>query len=173
VNDPATVTAAQRLSRDEFARAYAWPFLVGAPSLSVPRAPMRTLVGSMPALRGIDTVLPEVQEDSSAATPQLLVLAVRKRQDVFPEMITVGRTANNDIVINDATISKFHGFFREVDDHFELVDVGSRNGTKVMGRALVPRQPVSVTAGTRIRFGTVDLVLHTPVEAWDAIRDYG
>lgn len=169
MNDPAIVTAAQRFSREEFASSYGWPFLVGEPSLSVPRTAMRTLVNA-PALRGIDTILPDTHDEPAPATSHLLVLPVRKRQDVFPEMITIGRTANNDIVINDATVSKFHGFFRVVDDRLELVDAGSRNGTKVMGRALAPKQPMAVTPGTRIRFGTVDLVLHNPREAWDLIR---
>ena len=101
---------------------------------------------------------------------QLIVLAIRKRQDVFPEMITLGRTANNDMVLNDATISKFHAFFRQIEDRWEVVDVGSRNGTKVMGRPLVARQPAVVVPGTRIRFGTVDLTFHNAREAWDALR---
>lgn len=170
MNDPAIVTAANRLSREEFVSAYPWPFLVGETSLYVPRTAMRTLVNA-PALRGIDTVLPiPTHDDETTPSAQLLVMPIRKRQDVFPEMITVGRTANHDITINDATVSKFHAFFRMIDEHMELVDAGSRNGTKVMGRALVPRVPIVVAAGTRIRFGTVDLVMQSARDAWDALR---
>lgn len=170
MNDPAIVTAAHRFTREEFVSAYPWPFLVGETSLYVPRTAMRTLVNA-PALRGNDTVLPVgPADDETTPSAHLLVMAIRKRQDMFPEMITVGRTANHDIVINDATVSKFHAFFRVIDERLEVVDAGSRNGTKVMGRALAPRQPAVVGVGTRIRFGTVDLVVQHAREAWDALR---
>ena len=136
--------------------------------MAVPRTGMKTLANFAPALRGNDTVMPDAEPAAKVA--QLIVLAIRKRQDVFPEMITLGRTANNDMVLNDATISKFHAFFRQIEDRWEVVDVGSRNGTKVMGRPLVARQPAVVVPGTRIRFGTVDLTFHNAREAWDALR---
>ena len=45
-----------------------------------------------------------------------VVLPVRKVQTTFPSMITVGRARNNDIVVPDALVSKFHAFFRQLDD---------------------------------------------------------
>ena len=35
-----------------------------------------------------------------------------KVQEQFPSMIMLGRTTNNDIVVGDTSISKFHAFFR-------------------------------------------------------------
>ena len=35
-----------------------------------------------------------------------------KVQEQYPSMIMLGRTVNNDIVIGDTSISKFHAFFR-------------------------------------------------------------
>lgn len=153
------------MTREEFVVACPWPFLIGETAVVVPKIPMKTMVS--PALRPIDTLQPEPPDQPEEA---VLVLPIRKRQNVFPEMITLGRTANHDVVINDATISKFHAFFRTVDDKLEVVDAGSRNGTKVMGRALTPRVPAPVSNGSRIRFGTIDLVLQTAREAWDALR---
>lgn len=169
MTDPALVSAAQRSTREEFAASYTWPFLVGEPDLHVPRTAMKTMVMA-PALRHQDTLHPDGPDAPVTEAAHLLVLPVRKRQSLFPEMITVGRTSNNDLVINDATVSKFHAFFRQTDDKWELADVGSRNGTKVMGRALAARQPVSIGPGTRVRFGTVDLVFCTAREAWDVLR---
>jgi hypothetical protein len=86
----------------------------------------------------------------------------------YPRMITVGRTRNNDIVLPDESVSKFHAFFREPDEGAEggaqsgmlLQDAGSRNGTMFNG-AVVPsvRQgsPVVVCLGGQVRFGLVEL----------------
>src|SRR5688572_28096960 len=38
---------------------------------------------------------------------------VKKRGAPFADMITVGRTANNDVVIDDVTVSRFHAFFKQ------------------------------------------------------------
>lgn len=164
------VAAAQRWTRVEFAAAYTHFFLVGEPSLQAPRTPMRTL-SNFAALRSQETIVPEgPDEETSTGPARLVVLAVRKRQDMFPEMITVGRTGNNDLVIPDATVSKFHAFFKQSGERLDLVDAGSRNGTRVMGRTIAPKQPVLVTSGARIRFGGVDFVVCSAAEAWDAIR---
>ena len=161
-----------RLERAEFAANYSWPFLIGEPVIHAPRAAMRTLSNMAPALRKLDTMsLSEsTPHDAAVGALGLIVVAVRKRQDVFPEMITLGRTANNDVVIPDATISKFHAYFRVTAGGYEVVDVGSRNGTRVMGRVLVAKQPAEVTIGTRLRFGSIDLVLRDAGDTWDSIR---
>src|ERR1700761_7231244 len=49
-----------------------------------------------------------------------LVLPLRKVQSTFPSMITIGRTDNNDLVVADEQISKFHAFFRIIGDRVEL-----------------------------------------------------
>jgi hypothetical protein len=164
------LSAALRWTREEFVSNNPWLFLVGEPMVQAPRVAMKTLVNA-PALRRIDTAAPEApvsQEQQSSV--ELIVVPIRKRQDVFPEMITVGRTANNDIVIPDATISKFHAYFKSTDTSLELFDAGSRNGTRVMGRVLTPKQSVEVSLGTRIRFGSIDLVIRGAAETWELIR---
>jgi len=86
----------------------------------------------------------------------------------YPRMITVGRTRNNDIVLPDESVSKFHAFFREPDEAAAtteppamlLQDAGSRNGTMFNG-AIVPTSrhasPVVVSLGGQVRFGLVEL----------------
>jgi hypothetical protein len=91
----------------------------------------------------------------------------------YPSMITVGRTRNNDIVLPDESVSKFHAFFREPEASgipgaaptgngaaMLLQDAGSRNGTLFNG-APVPSQrhcgPVVVSMGGQVRFGLVEL----------------
>jgi len=164
------ITAALRWTRDEFVFNNPWLFLVGEPVVQAPRVAMKTLINS-PALRRIDTVAPEATpSDGGGSTIELIAVAVRKRHDIFPEMITIGRTSNNDVVIPDATISKFHAYFRTTETGLELVDAGSRNGTRVMGRVLVPKQPAEVSVGARVKFGSIDLTLRDAADTWEVIR---
>lgn len=100
-----------------------------------------------------------------------LVLPVKKVQATFPSMITFGRTDNNDIVLPDEQISKFHAFFRLVDDGVQLFDAGSRNGTFVGGHRLQPRAAgVRIPDGGRFSLGAIELQLLDARAVWHWIR---
>ncbi len=85
----------------------------------------------------------------------------------YPSMITVGRTRNNDIILPDESVSKFHAFFRDAadvpaDQPVPLVvqDAGSRNGTLLDGQTVpTARQgpALAVGPGALVRFGVVQL----------------
>jgi hypothetical protein len=88
-------------------------------------------------------------------------------RSLYPSMITVGRTRNNDIVLPDESVSKFHAFFRDATEipggptpALVLQDAGSRNGTTLEGQTVpTARQgpAVSVATGATVRFGGVQL----------------
>ena len=100
-----------------------------------------------------------------------LVLPLRKVQSTFPSMITVGRTDNNDLVVPDEQVSKFHAFFRLVGDRVELSDAGSRNGTFVAGRRLEARgASAPVEARVRLAFGAVEFQLFDARGCWEWLR---
>ena len=71
--------------------------------------------------------------------------------------IRVGRRDDNDIVIDDPTISGAHLEITFAQGALYVRDLGSRNGTFVDGQRLPPNQPVPVRPETTIR-------LHTSVE---------
>jgi hypothetical protein len=80
---------------------------------------------------------------------------VRKNQPLYPEMITIGRTANHDIPLRDPTVSKFHAHFRLRAGIYYLLDADSRFGTTVDGLKLPPRRPILVVSGARIGIGSL------------------
>ncbi len=101
----------------------------------------------------------------------LLILAVRKVIATFPNMITVGRTANNDVVVPDISVSKFHAWFQRTATKIELGDAGSKNGTRANNVALAPRGAlVPVKIGDRLRFGRIEFALVDAGAAWDAVE---
>jgi ABC-type multidrug transport system ATPase subunit/pSer/pThr/pTyr-binding forkhead associated (FHA) protein len=62
-----------------------------------------------------------------AAQPQAL--------SVIQRQLSIGRDPGNDIVINDLQVSRSHASIRRrSNDQFELVDLGSTNGTFLNGR---------------------------------------
>src|SRR5688500_13980839 len=61
------------------------------------------------------------------------VLPLRKREgsNAFTLMVTIGRAPNNDLVLADRRVSKFHAYFRHVGNTWTISDANSTNGTRV------------------------------------------
>jgi len=94
----------------------------------------------------------------------------------FPRIVTVGRTKNNDIVMADISISKFHAFFKEEGGQWCLADAESRNGTFVEGeRVLSTKQgkPTTLKGGTRVKFGALEFRFVDAKEFLVLARQFG
>lgn len=162
-----------RTLRDDFVARYPYFFLVGDALLERPERARKTDVFEI-----VDSNLDKTGATRTADADELagrqaatLVLAVRKVQDQFPSMITVGRTSNNDLVIPDINISRFHAFFRSHPDRVELADAGSANGTSVNGKVLPPKGAATLLIpGDRIAFAHLQFAFVDAGAAWDHIR---
>ena len=72
----------------------------------------------------------------------------------------MGRHAACDLRIDDPRVSAEHASLRWVGDHWELRDLGSRNGTFIGGRRLDPSERVPLAAGAMFKLGgSVELSL--------------
>jgi hypothetical protein len=96
------------------------------------------------------------------------VVPLRKRitaESMAPDRVTLGRAPNRDIVIRDATVSKFQAWF-EVDTAgtFFVCDAQSKNATRLNGHTTFGAVPV--TAGDTLRFGRIDATLASPRALW-------
>ena len=74
----------------------------------------------------------------------------------------LGRTADNDVVIKDASASRSHARVFEKGGKYFLEDVGSANGTKVNGAALKPKAPRELKPGDKISIGDWAFTLGAP-----------
>ena len=77
------------------------------------------------------------------------VYALKKKHgELFQDMITVGRAANNDVVIDYSCVSKFHACFTRADSQWLVTDSGSTNGTFLEKEALEARvsKPLDIDA---------------------------
>ena len=75
--------------------------------------------------------------------------------------ISVGRTDDNTIYINDASVSVHHAEFVLNGGEYVLRDLGSTNGIRVNGKAATE---VKLCPGDRVRFGSVEGVYEPDVQ---------
>jgi len=84
--------------------------------------------------------------------------------DLTDEKTTVGRVADNDVQINDASVSSNHAEILLEDGALHLHDHGSTNGTFVNGEQVTD---AILRHGDEVRFGTVETVFHGEEEVPD------
>ncbi|HXU70931.1 MAG TPA: FHA domain-containing protein [Polyangia bacterium] len=177
---------------DQWVEAHPYFFMISRARLVRPVRAAATVTGMQAIRNRLDSVLPreptdlariptgtirivDVSKTKTNAPPERgrpLVLPLRKVQSTFPSMITVGRTDNNDLVVPDEQVSKFHAFFRLVGDRVELTDAGSRNGTFVGSVKLAARGGgAAVNRGDRFAFGAVEFQLFDARGCWEWLRN--
>ena len=86
---------------------------------------------------------------------------VKKPGASFGDRITIGRTANNDLVLAHHTVSRLHVYFRHRDGKWFITDAGSKNGTAVRDQELVARRETEIQGGDMLWIGDVACVFHT------------
>lgn len=90
---------------------------------------------------------------------------VGKSFDLAKDVITVGRDLSNDLVINDAEMSRHHSRLTRQGAHYVIEDLGSTNGTFVNSSRVSGQYTLNV--GDIINFGdTVTMLFEgIPTEA--------
>lgn len=76
-----------------------------------------------------------------------------QRFEFDAENVTIGRGAENDVVLNDAGVSRTHARIQKQGPAFLLLDNGSANGTELNGVTI--GKPSTLRAGDKIGVGPV------------------
>jgi pSer/pThr/pTyr-binding forkhead associated (FHA) protein len=72
--------------------------------------------------------------------------------------LSVGRTKENDLVVDDASISKHHATLTvNPEGKFLIADTGSTNGTFVNGERIAYGRAIDVGDRDRVKFGSVEV----------------
>ena len=101
-----------------------------------------------------------VSPDRRPTSGDALVLEVAARAGrPRLEGVRLGRGPENDIVVDDGTLSRAHLLLRQEDGGWTLEDLGSSNGTRVDGQ-VVRGGRVAVATGSRIEAGGVRLTFY-------------
>jgi MYXO-CTERM domain-containing protein len=71
--------------------------------------------------------------------------------------LSIGRSSACDLAINDASVSRRHARLRM--SPLEIIDEGSRNGTRVRGKPVASGVPTSLSVGDAIHIGEAAILL--------------
>ena len=83
--------------------------------------------------------------------PKLLIAGVS--HELSDQLISVGRSPENAIQVDDPSVSGRHAEFILSGENYELHDAGSTNGTRVNGAPITQKM---LQPGDRVRFGGVE-----------------
>ncbi|HZS07276.1 MAG TPA: SpoIIE family protein phosphatase [Blastocatellia bacterium] len=93
--------------------------------------------------------------------PRLIVRTTNANADSMVEItrqrLTIGRSARNDLCLEDPFSSRLHAEVRQRDDGIWVSDLGSANGTFLNGHRLT--SPARLRNGDRIRIGETEIEL--------------
>src|SRR5258708_37533236 len=81
--------------------------------------------------------------------------------DLVKDVLTIGRDMNNDLVINDAEVSRNHGRLTSQSGGYLIEDLASTNGTFVNGQRLIG--PKLLNPGDVVGFGETIVVEYSYV----------
>ncbi len=89
---------------------------------------------------------------------ETLVFELRKLEGTknpFAMGVTVGRVDQNDIGIEDGSVSRFHAYFQQTPKGWVICDAESKNGTFLEGKLLVANVKTPIPDGATVKFGEV------------------
>ena len=109
---------------------------------------------------------------AGAAAGEALAMALAR--DGRRPYVTLGRGAENELVIDDATLSRVHlVLMRAPDGTWTVRDAGSSNGSRLEGQRLEPGKPLPLPPGSRLEAGGVRLTFHDPADLLRRIQSPG
>ncbi len=75
------------------------------------------------------------------------------RIDLRGEALRIGRAPDNELVLPDQQVSRYHARVFWHEGQYYVEDLGSRNGTRVNGERLTPGEPQALNPGDVIQIG--------------------
>lgn len=85
---------------------------------------------------------------------------VRKLKIADGQRLAIGRTKENDVSIDDVSVSKYHASIMiNASGSLSVADTGSTNGTFVNGQRISYGKATEIADGDAIKLGTVDVAI--------------
>ncbi len=90
--------------------------------------------------------------------------------EVDSNVITLGRSAKNDVVIADYTVSNNHAQIVIFHGKYFIVDCRTTNGTRVDGFQIPPNLKVKINVNAKITIGRFRFVFTSPYDLYQGLR---
>lgn len=108
--------------------------------------------------------------DEEEIVEQIHEVVERKDSSAFG-FLTIGRSKENHVVINNRQVSKFHAVLHREGEGFTILDVGSSNGTTVNDEPLSARRQRTLAEGNVIVLADKALLRYVgPQDAYEWLR---
>jgi pSer/pThr/pTyr-binding forkhead associated (FHA) protein len=121
---------------------------------------------SFPSLKNINIAAPEekkIESEKDFFVAQFTLNEQRKNIVLAfadGERKSIGRTKNNDLSIDDPSVSKIHAsFVLNPKKRLMVADTGSTNGTFISGQRIPYGKAMLVNDGEKLEFGTIEVVV--------------
>lgn len=129
-----------------------------------------TLTLDQDAAETVEETMPHGKNFGLADDTELEIHPLAKKPGAsFPDRITIGRTPNNDIVVVDHSVSRFHAYLRLVGKDWVVADAGSKNGSWLASATLEARKERPLTSKAVVRVGDVDLTFYLAPDLYAAL----
>ncbi len=120
-------------------------------------------VGVVPDLKNVLLVAPEEIEPQREVFAASFTVGGSARQTKLTftgqERLSVGRTKENPLWIDDQSVSKLHASLAlNAEKQLLVADTGSTNGTFIGGERIAYGKAFALGSGGKVKFGSVDVV---------------
>ena len=142
------------------------PFVDVAPDPAVPRRGIQVVAemsaaparGMQPPIESTQVISPGGSQVGQGQMTAQLVLDTPDGPHIFPletNLVTIGRGLNNDLIVEDARVSRQHAQIRLKSRRYFIGDVGSTNGTYLNGAQVTTDQVLH--DGDTVSFGGLEM----------------
>lgn len=107
------------------------------------------------------TAVADRPSSSGSRTLSLLRTDTGEHIPLVADVVTVGRSRDRTISIDDSRVSRSHARIEPRQGTWVVIDEGSANGTRVGGTDLEPNRPKALRPGDVVGIGPVDLQVTT------------
>ncbi len=94
-----------------------------------------------------------IQPELTAWTAEIDVNGRRQQVRLQQAQIRIGRADDNDVVLTDPNVSRYHAIVRSQDGMVEVQDLGSVNGIRI-GQKVIHNQSEQIQPGAILHFNT-------------------
>lgn len=133
---------------------------------------------SVPDLRNVIISPPQVaiepQKEIYSAAFTIKEKPVKKELAFSPKQrLNVGRTKENDLCIDDGSVSKIHAaLVLNSERQLMVADTGSTNGTFINNQRIAYGKAIPLKEGDKLKFGTVEVSLEHNIKEVEAEDDF-
>ena len=109
--------------------------------------------GMDPSQSGVQLLTMSVKSASLLRYLSRVAFVCKRPGNPYAHLISLGRSANNDITVAVDSVSKVHGYVVIEDGLWRFTDHGSTNGSRINGHELVAKEKYTLKDGDVLQLG--------------------